>query len=230
VQEKKDILKQVIARGLDPQNIIMSCNGCCCVQDAAELAQAALEHNCLACMITPPCYFKNRSAEGIIAFYRQVIKRVNDERLRIIVYYGPQLSDPPTILTLLKTLVAEFPDVVIGFKESDNNLALVKDILELFPTLKVFVGEVTQFPKVKEFGAAGIITGSANVTPEFVLDVYKTGLFSEWPRTTPAPFTKRHFIETLKGRLCNAQSPHWNLTRPPFVAYTDEEIELLKNG
>ncbi|MGZ3634037.1 MAG: dihydrodipicolinate synthase family protein, partial [Parachlamydiaceae bacterium] len=113
VEEKKSTLKQVISNGLDPKKVIIA-NGASSLQDTIDLGLAALESDCLAYLVAPPCFFKNVTDEGIVSFYREVIQRIPDSRLRVILYHIPQYTGVPLTLNIVKTLCTEFPDTVIG--------------------------------------------------------------------------------------------------------------------
>src|ERR1700722_19222438 len=94
VEERKQALKALIGAGIDPQRIIL---GICCsaLKEAADLARAALESYCLGVLVVPPFFYKNVKDEGVIAFYREIIQRVSNPDLRMILYHIPQYSGVP---------------------------------------------------------------------------------------------------------------------------------------
>ncbi len=225
LEERKRAIKQVISRGLDPKKIIVA-NGSSCLQDTVDLARTALECSCLACLIAPPCFFKNVTEEGILAFYREVIGRVSNPKLRVLLYHIPQFSGVPLTVNIVKTLSVEFPGIVIGIKESEGNLSLTKDILENVPGCQVFVGMEAQIPLAVSYGASGSICGMANIWPELICSLYEKGESSEFEMRC-APLKNLPFIACFKALLAEEKNPNWRLVRPPLVPLSREERNKL---
>lgn len=227
VEEKTHTLKQVIARGLNPKKIILG-NGSSCLQDTVDLALAAVENRCLACLIAPPCFFKNVSEEGVIAFYREVIKRVGKSDLQIILYHIPQYTGVPLTFSIVKTLCTEFPDVVVGIKESEGNLSLVKEILKEIPSCQVFVGKEKLLPLAVEYGASGGICGVANLWPEEVCSLYEKRISLVELQKITSVLENRPFIASCKALLSQGRHSAWDFVRPPLVSLSrKEKSEIL---
>ncbi|MEI8365338.1 MAG: dihydrodipicolinate synthase family protein [Parachlamydiaceae bacterium] len=221
VSEKLQTVERTISRGLDPQKIILG-NGSACLPDTVELCLATLEHNCLACLISPPCYFKNVTEEGVISFYREVIQRVSNSRLRIILYHIPQYTAVPITSNIVRTLCVEFPGIVVGLKESEGNLSLVKEILDTVPQCKVFVGKESQMPLAITYGASGTICGMANLWPELICALYDSATTGTWKNEAIALenassiLKNRPFISGSKT-LLSKENPKWRFVRPPLT-------------
>lgn len=226
VDERKETIKKVISRGLDPKKIIVA-NGSSCLKDTVELTLAALEYNCSACLIAPPCFFKNVTDEGVIAFYREVIQRVSNPHLQVILYHIPKYSGVPITVNIVKTLCEEFPGIVIGIKESEGNISLTKEILKTVPQFKVFVGKEKQIPLAVSCGASGTMCGMANVWPELICSLYDRGNSPELEPIFLA-LENRPFIACCKALLADKKNPNWRLVRPPLVSLSAEESDLLK--
>lgn len=228
VEEKKKVLKQTIAKGLDPKKIILA-NGSACLPDTIELAKTAVECNCLASLIAPPCFFKNITEEGILAFYREVIHQAADPKLKILLYHIPQFTGVPLTLNIVKTLCAEFPGVVIGLKESEGNLPFTKAILENVPGCQVFVGFEKQIPIAVSYGASGSICGMANLWPEQICSLYEKGSASGLENAFKALETLP-FIALFKALLAKEKGANWNLVRPPLTPLSEKEMQLLRTN
>lgn len=215
IEEKKHSIKQVISKGLDPQKIIIA-NGSASLQDTIDLGK---DLNCLAYLIAPPSFFKNLSEEGILSYYREVLKHIHS--LPVLLYHIPQFTGVPLTVNIVKTLCEEFPNV-IGLKESEGNLSLTKAILKEVPQCKVFVGFEKQIPEAMKAGAAGSICGMANLWPELICSLYeKKKLSPEFEKKLSA-IEKYPFIACFKAIL------GWDLLRPPLVPLSPEEkLRLL---
>lgn len=212
IHEKKRALKQVIARGLDPQKIIIA-NGSACLQDSIDLCQFAHECGCLASLIAPPCFFKNVTEEGTLAFYREILRQIL--QMPVLLYHIPQFSGVPLTLSIVSTLCREFPNIV-GLKESEGNLAFTKSLLENVPKCQVFVGMERQIAIAVGYGASGSICGMANLWPEAICQAYQTGDVSEVERLSE-PLERVPYIPYFKKLLAAEKGSSWNRVVPPLM-------------
>ena len=215
VAEKIHTLETVIALGLDPKKIILA-NGSSNLPDSIALAKCAIENTCLASLIAPPSFYKNISEEGICNFYREIIHKVGNPKLQILLYHIPQYSGVPLSLPIVKTLMAEFPDIVVGLKESEGNLAFTKSLLQEVPQCKVYVGKESQIYEAVHLGAAGGICGKANLYPELICSLLEHDNTKELEKTAPL-FANRPFIACCKAILATNDTPHWNRLRAPLT-------------
>lgn len=235
VEERKQVLKNLIASGINPQRLIL---GICCtaILDAVHLVQAALEANCLAILVVPPFFYKNISDEGVIGFYREIIQRTCNPSLRIILYHIPQFSGVPFNLSIIKALREEFPDTIIGMKDSEGNIPLIKDILANCPGFKVFAGREYLLSEAVQLGAVGGISGMANVFPELLCSLYEYGRDQKNPNRNS---DIKHILEVmqkypifpaLKSIVEHKNGEKWRTLRPPLIPLTHQQKQALLKG
>lgn len=215
-------LHAIIERGLDPKKIILSV-GCPSVEDTVQLAQAAAIAGCAAVLMMPPYFYKNISDEGVIAFYREVIRKVHHPALKIILYHYPQLSGVPINLNVVRALQKEFPTTVIGMKESEGNFELMQAILKEFSQFKVFVGNETMIADAISIGAAGAICGIANISPQLVCSLVESKKRQPEIERVKAILKNYSFIPAAKAFLQQKKGAFWALVRAPLISLTEEE-------
>ena len=63
---------------------------------------------------------QERSRSRVFAYYRQLIERVNNPTLRIVLYHIPAVSGVPLTLSLIERLVTAFPQHIVGVKDSSG--------------------------------------------------------------------------------------------------------------
>lgn len=221
VSERIDALQQLIAAGFDPQKIILG-NGSSGISDTVELGREALEQGCAALLVAPPSFYKNITDEGVLAFYRTIIQKIANPNLRVILYHIPQFSGVPISLNVIEVLRQEFPDIVIGIKESEGNLSFTKTMLKTFPGFKVFVGNEKHIIESVHLGGAGTICGIANLYPELICSLYLQGQKGNVPNPTSidAVFNALQgipFIPAAKALMEKRQGNVWHAVRPPLV-------------
>ena len=95
LSERMALVDAVIDAGIAPERILVG-TGCCAIDDAVTLTRHALELGCAGALVLPPFFFKNVPEAGVFAYYRQLIERVNNPTLRIVLYHIPAVSGVPS--------------------------------------------------------------------------------------------------------------------------------------
>ena len=116
-------------------------------------------------LIMPPAYYKYHDEE-VFNFYSNIIKVVVD--CNIILYNFEKLSGYKFSEDLVYKLVENFPNQIIGVKDSSLNL---------FEKLKIknfslLPGSETKLLKGLQLGCTGIITATTNATASLAREVY----------------------------------------------------------
>lgn len=233
VKEREDAIKAVIASGVNPQKVLVAIS-CCAIDDVVQIASTAMDHNCLAVLIVPPFFYKKGIDDaGVIAFYRAVIQKVNRPELKVFLYHIPQYSGVPITLNIIRTLCEEFPNTVIGIKDSDGNLSFTKDVLSAFPGFKVFVGNELHISEAVQLGALGGMTGVANAYPELICSLYEYGKNRQKPNNNEmaqsiAQAIRKHSIFPAIKRIVEQQKgASWHVMRPPLMPLTEQQSQAL---
>ena len=116
-------------------------------------------------LIMPPAYYKYHDEE-VFNFYSNIIKVVVD--CNIILYNFEKLSGYKFSENLVYKLVENFPNQIIGVKDSSFNL-FEKLKIENFSLLP---GSETKLLKGLQLGCTGIITATTNATASLAREVY----------------------------------------------------------
>lgn len=230
--EKREALKALIQSGLQSEKLILTVN-CCSIPDALELAREGVDQKCAALLVMPPFYYKHIQESGIVAFYRELISRLHFPSLKIILYHIPQMTGVPFTLEIVKKLQKEFPNEIVGLKESEGNFPLTTDILKQLPDFKLFVGHETQLVEAVKKGGAGCIAGMTNLFPELLISLYQYGKNGSGKNEQDKIeeirkfFEPYHFISALKSVMQKTKGGTWKIIRPPLIPLGDIEMENL---
>ncbi len=133
-----------------------------------DLAQAAQAAGANAVMAMTP-YYVNPTQAGIVAFYQALAAAVP---LPLVLYNIPYRTGVNMLPETVEKIVDLVPSVV-GIKECSPNLSQVTDLfLRVGRRIAVLSGE--EFYAVTEFifGIEGAILATANLIPDFWLQVY----------------------------------------------------------
>jgi len=162
LDERMDLLEELVDEGIDPK-LLMPGTGTCSIPDTVMLTQQAIELGCGGVLMLPPFYYKAPSDDGLFQYFSDVIDEVDDDRLRVYLYHIPPVSQVGFSLDLIERLTNEFPEIVVGLKDSSGDWSNMKAILERFPAFELFPGSEAYLLDGLRAGAVGTISASANV-------------------------------------------------------------------
>lgn len=240
VAERKRALEDLIGAGIAPARILVA-TGCVARPETADLTRHALGCGCAGALVLPPFFWKDVSAEGVYASYAALVDDVNDARLRLYLYHIPQITAVPIAAQVISRLVAAYPGIVAGLKDSAGDLDHSKAMLARFPQLAILVGHEPHLQPMLKAGGAGTICGIANMFPQLVRRLFDAagtpdgdaalatiqrflGITLDYP-LTPA-------FKALQAHL--AGDDGWLAVRAPLVALPpsdrDEMLERLRRA
>ena len=234
-EEKIELLDRLVAAGLDPARM-MPGTGCCALTDSVRLTKHAVKLGCGGVLMLPPFYYKGVSDDGLFRNFAEVIERVGDAALRVYLYHIPPVSNVPITLTLIERLLAAYPGVIAGAKDSSGDWNNTKAMLDRFAKagFDVFPGAETFLLAGMRHGGAGCISATANVNPAAIARLYATwrepdadaqqrrlddirGTFARYP-----------MIPALKAAVAHWSGiPDWAIVRPPLVPLTADQTRSL---
>ena len=116
-------------------------------------------------LLMPPAYYKYGD-EGAYSFYSNLILKVPESK--IILYNFEKLSGYKFSPEIVKRLVNDYPEQIVGLKDSSYNLY---EILKI-PNFLIFPGSELKLLKGLELGNSGIISAICNVTAPLARKVY----------------------------------------------------------
>lgn len=206
--EKLDALSELVTQGISPNKIIMA-NGSANVPDSVDLIQGCMHFGCSLFLLSPPCFYKNISDEGVVAYYSQILQLAPSAQ--ILLYHIPQLTGISITCAIIHALKRAFPQNIVGIKESEGNPAFAKELIHTFKDIKVFVGKEKFLSEGMKEGAAGAICGLANLYPEEIVSLYE-----QKPCELPLIARGVHFIVAFKAIMESRLGKSWRLVRPPL--------------
>ena len=105
--------------------------------------------------------------------FAEFIDRVADPPLRVYLYHIPpvaQVGIPPALIAKLST---RYGNLVAGVKDSSGNWENTRRLLTEFAEIQVFPGSEAFLLPALRLGAAGCISGTANVGAETMQQLYQ---------------------------------------------------------
>ena len=133
--------------------------------DTINLINISMSLNFNYFLIMPPAYYKY-SDKDVIKYFAKIIENTKD--CKIILYNYEKLSGYKFSLDCIKDLKKNFPDQIIGIKDSTYNI--YKDYKD--NNLSIFLGSEEKLHEGLKIGCHGIISATCNVTSILARKVY----------------------------------------------------------
>jgi 4-hydroxy-tetrahydrodipicolinate synthase len=164
-----------IADAAIPLAATMVGTGTSSLRDTIDLTKAAVAMGFSGALVIPPFYYKGVSEDGIFAYYAALVEAVGASGLRLYLYNFPAMSGVAFTLPLVERLLAAYPGVVAGVKDSSNDAEYCAALHRAFPQLDVFPSSEAVLVTARSAGYAGCISATVNVTAPLAARVWSDG-------------------------------------------------------
>ncbi len=188
-------------------------------------------------MATQPAFYYKGSDDGLYAYFKLLIDKVANPNLRIIIYDWENNLGVKFSRALLERLFADFPNTMVGIKDSNGDRAKIAERCQWFPEQAVFSGADATALAVLRAGGTGIMSASGNVLSDVLLRLYREWRSEEGERCQAKidafialgrqfpPFT------TVKGAMARLSGDAiWANARPPLVPLNEAQRQALHAG
>jgi 4-hydroxy-tetrahydrodipicolinate synthase len=233
--ERKALLEAAIAAGIAPSQLLPG-TGVSALSETVDLTCHALSLGVTTVVMLPPFYYKDIGDEGLYASYSEVVQRVADPHLRIVLYHIPQMSHQPIPHAVIARLRAAFPATIVGIKDSSGDFANMTAMIEKFENFAVLAGADPLLLPLLKKGGAGCITATSNLVARDLAYVFRhfnegdAALDAAQARIVKARERASLFpqIAALKTLLAQ-RTGHagWHRLRPPLVPLSHENVDKL---
>lgn len=234
IDERIDAVGALIDGGIDPALLIPG-TGLSNVADTARLSQGCLDMGCEAVMTLPPFYYKNVSEEGLYRYFAQLIGAIGDGA-RVLLYHIPPIAvvgiPPPLVVRLHR----EFPNEVVGIKDSSGDWDNTRALLEI-DGLIVYPGSELPLIDALDLGAPGCISATANLNAAAIANVIERYDAGGRDAAMELHGPVRHYREVMQAyapipaqkRLLALESgdPRWARVRPPLTELPETQGKEL---
>lgn len=229
IDERIAAIRELIDDGIDPAKMIPG-TGLSNVADTARLSRACLDMGCVAVMTLPPFYFKSVTEEGLYRYFEHLIAAIGPDA-RIYLYHIPPIAIVGIPPTLAARLHADFPNQVVGIKDSSGNWDNTRTLLEIEGMI-VYPGSELPLLEALKLGAPGCISATANINANNIVRVLD--LFTQGDVANAQDLHKmvKRFrlllqdqgpIPAQKRLLAMATGDaRWANVRPPLTAMSEE--------
>ena len=234
LKERIRIIEGLIEAGI-PAEKMMPGTGSCTLTDAVVLTDLCVKIGTRGVLMLPPFYYKKPSDDGLFSFFSEVIQRVGNDALKIYLYHFPQQSATPFSLSLIERMIKEYPNSIVGMKDSSGDLDNMVTAAKNFPEFCVLSGADDLILPLLKQGGGGSITACANIMPRLLKEMYEgfkagtditeTNNMITAVRTAmaklPAPPGQKAVIARHTG------NDDWRTMRPPLMKLEGDALAQL---
>jgi len=235
--ERHAILESALKAGITADRL-MPGTGLNAVPDTIELTRHALSNGVTKVVMLPPCYYKGVTDDGLFDAYSQIIEKIADTRLQIVLYHIPQVSGVPLSLALIGRLIKAFPETVVGIKDSAGDFANMEALVAAFPDFSVLAGADPLLLPLMKAGGAGCITATSNLVASSLRTVYDNANDASRAADVEAAQARINAyrslsnsyvqIPTIKAMVAlKTGKPAWARPRAPLIPLNDAEQSSL---
>lgn len=234
ISERIAVMEGMVARGISPARLLPG-TGTTALTDTVLLTRRAAELGCRGALLLPPFYYKNPSDDGLFAYFSEVIQRTGGD-IKIYLYHFPQQAVVGFSVALIARLLAAFPGVVKGIKDSSGDYSNSKSYADNFAAdgFEVYAGDDSLLRSMMQVGGAGCITAAANVNCTIGARVYATwnlpegAAAQETLTATRKAVTSVPLIPGLKALVARLSGdPGWSAIRPPHLPLSPAQQTAL---
>lgn len=238
VAERRTIL-EAAAQAVGPERL-MPGTGVNALSETIELTRHALSLGVTRVVMLPPSYYKGVSDEGLFRAYAHVIEAIGDPRLQVLLYHIPQVSGVPISHDLIARLVDEFPQTVVGIKDSAGKIENMQAMITRFPGFSVLAGADPLLLPLMGMGGAGCITATSNLVADSLATVFRHHADPAHAAAVQAAQARINAFRDLSNSYVQIPAIKamvafrhgaalWARTRPPLVALAADELANLKD-
>ena len=223
--EKKELIAKIASHKLKKHFFIGTGNNS--LNENIDLIRYAIEYDFREFLIMPPAYYKANTDEGVFEFYKKLINAI--PKIKIILYNFEKLSGYKFSAEAIIKLVKNFPDRIIGCKDSSYNLF---ENLKL-PNFLMFPGSEAKLLRGLELGCSGCISAVTNVTHSLARKVFddfentKTQTKNDQLINVRETFDQYNLISALHSFLSVGDEKFKNILPPLILLSQAKQKELI---
>ncbi|MEJ0012468.1 MAG: dihydrodipicolinate synthase family protein [Bauldia sp.] len=223
LDERRRVIDACVASGIAASQLLPG-TGSASLADAIALTRHAAALGSAGVLLLPPFYYKGVTDAGVFAFIAKLIEGCGAQVPRVLLYHIPQQTAVGFSLELIAKLIAAFPGVVVGMKDSSGDFPRIKGIIEAFPGFAVFPGAETHAVAAMAAGAVGCISATANINARAIATLVRewqapdAGRRQDDVNAVRRAAEARGLISSVKVVLAERyRDPAWRSVRPPLL-------------
>ena len=221
LDQRKRVMSAYAASGL-PLDRMMVGTGAAALADAIALTKHAAELGFAGALVLPPFYYKGVPDDGLVAYIEAIVNATAERPIPIYLYHFPAQSGLPWHVVLIRRLLENFGERIVGLKDSSGDMAFAREAASISPRFKVFPSTEAALPDARSGPFAGCISATANLNADLCARAYRTGDAQALAEAVAIRklFDGKQLVSGVKALVAHIQGDaQWARTAPPLSAF-----------
>ncbi|MGE0151516.1 MAG: dihydrodipicolinate synthase family protein [Reyranellaceae bacterium] len=235
VAERLKLMDALAGSGLPMDRMIVGASALA-YPDAVALIRHATGLGARAVATQPAFYYKG-GEQGLYDYFKLLVDKVADDRLRLIVYDWEANLGVKFPTALLERLFGDFPRHIVGIKDSNGDHRQIAERCRRFPDRAVIAGTDASQLACLRAGGRGAMSASGNILYATMLELHRdfAGEKGEACQKAIDEFggllRPLGFFAALKATMAQlANDPAWRTARPPVAPLSAADQATLEAG
>ena len=220
--QRQRVMRAYADAGL-PMDRLMVGTGAAALADAVALTCHAADLGFAGALVLPPFYYKGVSDDGLVAYVGALVAATSARPIPIYLYHFPALSGVPWHVKLLRRLIGEFGNRILGLKDSSGDMPFAREAAAIASTFKVFPSTEAALPDAREGPFAGCISATANLNADLCARFFRHGdrAALDAAVTIRKLFDGKPLVPGVKALLAHIHGDRaWANVMPPLVGFS----------
>ena len=205
-----------------PLDRMMVGTGAAALADAIALTRHAAELGFAGALVLPPFYYKGVPDDGLVAAIEAILSATSARPIPLYLYHFPAQSGLPWHVALVRRLLQNFGNRIVGLKDSSGDMAYAREAAAIAPSFKVFPSTEAALPDARSGPFAGCISATANLNADLCARAYRSGDAGALAEAVAIRklFDGKPLVPGIKALLAHIHADRqWARVQPPLFAY-----------
>jgi 4-hydroxy-tetrahydrodipicolinate synthase len=220
--QRQRVMNAYAEAGL-PMDRLMVGAGAAALADAVALTRHAADLGFAGALVLPPFYYKGVPDDGLVAYVDALVSATAARPIPIYLYHFPALSGVPWHVKLIRRLISEFGNRIVGLKDSSGDMPFAREAAAIANTFKVFPSTEAALTDAREGPFAGCISATANLNAELCARFLRHGdrAALDAAVTIRKLFDGKPLVPGVKALLAHIHDdPAWANVMPPLAVFS----------
>jgi 4-hydroxy-tetrahydrodipicolinate synthase len=221
LDQRRRVMTTYAESGL-PLDRMMVGTGAAALADAIALTRHAAEVGFAGALLLPPFYYKGVADDGLVAVIDAIVAATAARPIPLYLYHFPAQSGLPWHVTLIRRLLQNFGERIIGVKDSSGDMAYAREAAAIASGFKVFPSTEAALQEARSGLFAGCISATANLNADLCARAYRSGDAGALGEAVAIRklFDGKPLVPGVKALLAHIHGdPQWTRVQPPLADF-----------
>ena len=221
LDQRRRVMNAYAESGL-PLDRMMVGTGAAALADAIALTRHAAELGFAGALVLPPFYYKGVPDDGLVSVVEAILSATAARPVSLYLYHFPAQSGLHWHVALVRRLIENFGERIVGLKDSSGDMAYARDAAAIAPGFSVFPSTEAALPEARSGPFAGCISATANLNADLCARAYRSGDAAALAEAVAIRklFDGKPLVPGIKALLAHIHGdPQWARMQPPLFAY-----------